>query len=319
MNRREFSKKVLAAGIGLAAIGRMNLSAQEGGSWDWQKREAFKTNFAPMLFDHFRASTKKDDAVDKLNFIYDRGFRCFEDNGMAGRPKEVQDAVAKRYHELGMRMGLFVAYSDFGVPLMTAHRFSYSDRKTDKAAVREFLKKTMEHAVEVSKRMGNKFCTVVPSRFDESLEEGIQFTNVVENLKFCADICEPSGLVMVLEPLNPKDHPDLWLKKAAQARAVCKAVNSPSCKILYDVYHQQRTEGDLINNIDSCWDEIGYFQVGDNPGRKEAGTGEINYKKIFAHLRQKGYTGFVGLEHGQSDNSKAGDEKFVQAYREVDA
>ena len=89
---------------------------------------------------------------------------------------------------------------------------------------------------------------------------------------------------MVLEPLNFRDHPGLFLKESPQAYEICKAVNSPSCKILFDIYHQQIQEGNLIPNIESCWDEIEYFQIGDNPGRMEPTTGEINYSNLVLML-----------------------------------
>jgi hydroxypyruvate isomerase len=83
---------------------------------------------------------------------------------------------------------------------------------------------------------------------------------------------------MVLEPLS--DTPDLFLRETAQTYMICKAVNSPSCKILFDIFHMQRNEGHLIPHIDWTWDEIAYFQIGDNPGRNEPTTGEINF--VFA-------------------------------------
>ena len=124
---------------------------------------------------------------------------------------------------------------------------------------------------------------------------------------------------MVLEPLNwHSNHGGLFLQYSDQAYAICKAVNSPSCKILFDIYHQQITEGNLIPNIDNCWDEIAYFQSGDNPGRKELTSGELNYKNVFRHLYQKGWDGVIGMEHGISIGGKAGEKRLIEAYREVD-
>ena len=141
---------------------------------------------------------------------------------------------------------------------------------------------------------------------------------MVDNLRYASEICERTGLIMVLEPLNIKNHPNLYLKRVPQAYAICRAVNSPCCKILDDLYHQQITEGNLIPNIDAAWSEIAYIQVGDVPGRKEPTTGEINYKKIFQHLWDKGYRGVIGMEHGQSDTTIEGDKKLIEAYRSVD-
>jgi hydroxypyruvate isomerase len=95
-------------------------------------------------------------------------------------------------------------------------------------------------------------------------------------------------------------------------------VNSPSCKILDDLYHQQISEGNLIPNMDMAWDEIAYLQIGDNPGRKEPTTGEINYKNVFKHVYEKGYTGVLGMEHGNSQPGADGERALIEAYREVD-
>ena len=120
---------------------------------------------------------------------------------------------------------------------------------------------------------------------------------------------------MVLEPLNPRDHPGLFLTKASQAYEICKAVDSPSCKILYDIYHQQITEGNLIPNIEASWDEIAYFQIGDNPGRKEPTTGEINYRNVFRYIHNKGYRDVLGMEHGNSMKGVEGEKAVIEAYQ----
>jgi hydroxypyruvate isomerase len=133
------------------------------------------------------------------------------------------------------------------------------------------------------------------------------------------DICEPAGLILVLEPLNPRDHPGLFLTKIPQAYQIVKAVNSQSCKILNDIYHQQITEGNLIPNIDIAWEEIAAYHIGDNPGRKEPTTGEINYKNIFKHLYEKGYKGVLCMEHGQSKPGKEGEQAVIDAYRACDS
>jgi hydroxypyruvate isomerase len=115
------------------------------------------------------------------------------------------------------------------------------------------------------------------------------------------------------------DTPELFLRYSDQTYAICKAMNSSACKILFDMYHMQRNEGNIIANIDKCWDEIGYFQIGDNPGRKEPGTGEMNYKNIFKHIYQKGYRGVMGMEHGNAGAGKEGELALIKAYREADS
>ena len=160
--------------------------------------------------------------------------------------------------------------------------------------------------------------TVVPGHLDLRQEIGYQTAHVVESLKQASAILEPHGLTMVLEPLNFYNHPGLFLTKAAQAYQICQAVDSPACKILFDIYHQQIQEGNLIPNIEKAWDEIAYFQIGDNPGRNEPTTGEINYKNVFRFIHEKGYDGILGMEHGNSKPGKEGEMAVVEAYRKVD-
>jgi hydroxypyruvate isomerase len=152
------------------------------------------------------------------------------------------------------------------------------------------------------------------------LEWNYQTANVIENLKYCADACAASGLIMVIEPLNNlMNHPGLFLTKIPQAYQICRAVNSPYCKIVNDLYHQQITEGNLIANIDAAWTEIAAFHIGDNPGRKEPGTGEINYRNVFKHIHGKGYDGVLCMEHGASlGKGKEAERAVINAYLACD-
>jgi hydroxypyruvate isomerase len=174
-------------------------------------------------------------------------------------------------------------------------------------------------SVEVAKRVNAKWMTVVPGRRDERRDMEYQTATVIDTLRKAAEILEPHGLVMVLEMLNTRiNHPGQFFTHTAQGFMIARAVNSPSCKLLYDMYHQQITEGNIIPNMNAAWSEIAYIQVGDNPGRNEPGTGEMNYRNIFAHLRSKGYQGIVGMEHGNSKRGREGERAVIDAYRSVD-
>ena len=270
-----------------------------------QNNNPFNLNYGPHqgLFEHHAGS----DVVDQIRFAYDQGFRSIEDNGFAARPLADQERIGSILAQLGMTMGVFVLdKGGNGANTLAAGNPSYVD----------IFLKGCRQAIELSKRSGGKFTTVVPGDYARQLPVAIQTANVITALRRGADLLESHGITMVLEPLS--DTPDLFLRTSTQAYLICKAVNSPSCKILYDVYHMQRNEGDLIANIDRCWDEIAYFQVGDNPGRNEPTTGEINYKNLLKHIYQKGYRGVVGMEHGKSTEGKTGEEKLIAAYREVD-
>jgi hydroxypyruvate isomerase len=245
------------------------------------------------------------DLVDQLKFAADHGFRAWEDNGMKSRPQEEQERIARTMSGLGMTMGVFVAN------MGTAWSATLSSGKQD---ARDRFVQECRETVEVAKRVGAKWVTVVPGTVQSSMPLGYQTANVIEALRRGSEVLEPHGLVMVLEPLNFRDHPNMFLTRTDQAFSVCRAVDSPSCKVLFDVYHQQITEGDLIPNIDAAWSEIAYVQVGDTPGRKEPTTGEVNFRNLFGHLRAKGFDGVVGMEHGKSQGGREGDLKVIQAY-----
>lgn len=265
----------------------------------------FKMKFAPH-FGMFQNSAGSD-LVDQLKFAADEGFHAWEDNGMAGRPVEDQERVAKAMSQLGMSMGVFVVDMDSAwTPSLTTGK---------QESVDKFLE-GCKKAVDVAKRVNATWMTVVPGLYAEKLEMGYQTANVVEALRRASAIFEPHGLVMVLEALNPwRDHPGLFLTKISQGYEICRAVNSPSCKLLMDLYHQQITEGNLIPNIDLGWSEIGYFQIGDNPGRNEPLTGEVNYRSVFGHIHGKGFGGIMGMEHGNSVAGIEGERKVIEAYR----
>lgn len=249
------------------------------------------------------------DPIAQLEFMADQGFRSFEDNEMTGRPVELQQRMAETMQRRDLQMGVFVA-----------HKIYWSEPNLasgDPSKRQEFLD-YIQKAVEVAKRVNAKWMTVVPGHVDLKLPMGYQTAHVVESLKQASAILEPHDLIMVLEPLNFRDHPGLFLTESPQAYEICKAVDSPSCKILFDIYHQQIQEGNLIPNMEHCWDEIAYFQIGDNPGRKEPTTGEINYKNIFKFIHQKKYSGILGMEHGNSQAGKEGEQAVIDAYREVD-
>ncbi len=306
MKRRSFIKSSFAASAALASGGLVHASASPNQVAKLEKNN-FKLKYAPHfgMFKH----NAGDDLLDQLQFMADAGFTAMEDNGMKGREISMQEKIASKMAKLGMEMGVFVAHTIYWKePSLT----SGNQEKLDL-----FLKEVKE-SVDVAKRVNAKWMTVVPGFVTLRKDMGYQTANVVNALRRASEILEPHDLTMVLEPLNFRDHPGLFLNKIAQGFEVCKAVNSPACKILDDLYHQQIHEGNLIPNIDLAWDEIGYFQVGDNPGRKEPTTGEINYPNVFKHIHEKGYTGIVGMEHGNSKPGKEGELAVIQAYASVD-
>lgn len=307
MQRRKFlGQSLLTAGASIftasaAFAGNKHTNYNNSNLGD----KPFNLNYG--IHDGMFKNTAGADFIDQIKYAYDMGFRAIEDNGMSGRPPEMQKKIGDALAKLGMAMGVFVLdKGGNGANTLAA----------GKPENIEVFLKGCRNAIEVSKRCGGKLTTVVPGDFERNLTMGIQTGNVIEALRKGADILAKENIVMVLEPLS--DTPNLFLRNSDQTYMICKAINNPSCKILFDMYHMQKNEGNIITNIDKAWDEISYFQIGDNPGRKEPTTGEMNYKNIFKHLHAKGYKGVLGMEHGNSLPGKEGEARLIAAYRESD-
>tara|TARA_R110002096_G_scaffold49108_6_gene129960 strand:- start:3161 stop:4087 length:927 start_codon:yes stop_codon:yes gene_type:complete len=306
MNRRLFVKKSATAasflGLGLSGVNALNSKEQKD-----EILSAFKLNYAPHL--NMFKNHAGENPIDQLNFMADEGFTAFEDNNMKKRPIETQNAMANTMIKRGLSMGVFVAHTIYWKePNLTSGNLEK----------REAFLNEIKDSIEVAKRVNAKWMTVVPGYIDLKQNMAYQTQHVIETLKQASAILEPHNLIMVLEPLNFRNHPGQFLSESPQAYQICKAVNSPSCKILFDIYHQQIQEGNLIPNIETCWDEIAYFQVGDNPGRKEPTTGEINFKNVFKFIHSKGFNGIIGMEHGNSMEGKTGERAVINAYKTSD-
>ena len=309
-SRRDFIKKATATGAAILAAPAV--FGIESGKKKQKVQDAvapFRLKYAPGL-GMFREHAGSN-PVDNIKFCNDMGFRAMFDNGLMGRPVEEQSKIADEINRLGMVLGPFVLYADFAVTSFVLN----------KAETREMLINKTKEGVECAKRTGAKWALMVPGRYDERLHRDIQTANVIDNLRYCCDIAEPAGMIIVLEPLNTlRDHPGLFLTGVPQAYSICRAVNRPSCKIVEDIYHQQITEGNLIPNIEAAWSEIAAFHCGDHPGRNEPTTGEINYKNVFKYIYGKKYDGVICMEHGISQRgSKEGEARVIQAYRECDS
>ncbi len=303
--RRKFITQSTLAIAGLGLSSRAPFQPKDSIS-----HHTFNLLYAPH-FGMFENSAGKD-LIDQINFMHDAGFRAIEDNGMMVRDISLQTKIGNALEKNGMKMGVFVVAFD-NWPLSTSLTSGNKDW-------REKFLKACRDAVTVAKRTNAKYMTVVPGNFDRSLPLGVQTAYVIESLRRAAEIFEPHGLTMVLEPLS--DTPDLFLRHSDQTYMVCKAVNSPSCKILFDMWHMQRNEGRMSHNMDLVWDEIAYFQIGDEPGRNEPTSGEINYNFLFNHIYNKAKASnrefILGMEHGNAKSGKEGEQELIKAYVESD-
>ncbi|MBC3784384.1 hydroxypyruvate isomerase family protein [Spirosoma utsteinense] len=310
MQRRSFVKSTFgAAGLGAAGLGESVAT-----NWHAQPnllaKNSFKLKYAPHI-GMFENSAGKD-PIDQLKFMADMGFTALEDNGMMGREPAMQEKMGKEMARLGITMGVFV---------LDKGGNSQNTLAAGKPEYVDIFLNGCRRAVETAKRVNAKWTTVVPGDFERNLPIGIQTGNVIDALRRGAEILEPAGIVMVLEPLS--DSPNLFLRTSDQTYEICRGVNSPSCKLLFDIYHMQKNEGHIIPHINWSWNEIAYFQIGDNPGRNEPTTGEINYKNIFKHVYQKAKAEkkefIFGMEHGKSMTGKEGELALIKAYVESDS
>lgn len=299
-------RAVLAAG----AVGAASSAMAMGGSKGSQGSNAarFSLGYAP----HEGSFASRGDLFEQIAYAADQGFTAWEDNEARSRPVADQEKMAKAFAQRGMKMGVFVA----SMPKWAQSRPLLGGNDD---AEREAFLADIRTSIEVAKRLNATRMTVVTGFLDQKVPLDIQTARVIDVMRKAGDIVAPHGIAMVMEPLNTRtNHPGVYMQTIAQGFAVARGVNSPAVKILADLYHEQIQSGNLIPALEMCWSEVGYIQFGDNPGRNEPGTGEINYASIVRWLRARRYDGVIGMEHGNSVKGRAGEDRLIAAYRKID-
>jgi hydroxypyruvate isomerase len=286
MNRRGFLKSAAAAGAVSVINPAVGAPAQR----------RFKLRYAPML----RWLSKEWSIEQRLAFIAEWGFDAAEDLNMSRLPLPEVEAYRKLLDKYGLDHG------DFGGGGASPQNENFAEELKKVIPYHEILR--------------NKTVLVTSGQFKEKEDRAKQVQFLIDQLRRGSDALAKTGLTIVLEPLNTIiNHPGMLVSRSDESWLIVKSVNRPNVKFLFDIYHQQITEGNLIRNIQNYFDGIGYFHIGDNPGRQEPGTGEINYRNVFKAIRDLGYTGILGMEHGLSGgDTKAGLEKCFKAYQEAD-
>lgn len=299
MDRRIFCK---ITGAALAAMATGVAPARS------QAANPFKAKFAPHLD---LLPTAPKGFVEQLQFAYDLGFRAWEENWLSRQPPEVQDEVAAFCKNKGMTLGVTVITGGHGVKFYDP----------DEEGVKKILA-DMHRGVELARRTGQTNMTMVPGPRDDSMPREKQLEKAVDLMKRCCDVVEEHGIILAQEPLSHGilGGPPL-LRSFADGHRLCTLVNRKSCKLLADFYHEAEIgNGDrLIENAEKAWDQVSYVQYGASPGRKEPGTGNLDYVAVTRWLREKGYDGVIGMEHDASQQGKAGLDALLTAYRRIDA
>ena len=175
----------------------------------------------------------------------------------------------------------------------------------------------MRASIALAKEHGIPTLIATTGKEIEGLNRSEQHQNIVKRLKAVAGEAEATGVTFVLEPLNIKvDHKGYYLDTSAEGFEIVGEVGSPAVKLLYDIYHQQITEGDLTRTLTANVERIGHVHLADHPGRGEPGTGEINCRNVVRALGEAGYAGYVGLEYRPSADSAESVKRTLALLRE---
>ena len=244
------------------------------------------------------------DPIDQIKFIANQGFSGIEDNFLKLRPVDVQEKIGKELAKHNLEMGCFVNNLIFDRPTFVSNS----------PEAREILLQQLQETIEVAKRVNGKYTTVLSGVLDPSLERDYQTANMVENIKYCAELAEKAGIILGLEAITGKWWQGTFVTTIPHAYLIVKAVNSPAVKLVFDTFQAQMETGNIIENIDRVWDEIALFQIADAPKRTEPSSGEMNYQAILKHIKSKGYDGLIEMEHSVSQPGKSGEEKVLEIY-----
>jgi hydroxypyruvate isomerase len=226
--------------------------------------------------------------LDRIRAAADQGFDAIE---FWNWDNKDMPAIQRTAKEAGIDIATFQSNRG-GTLINPAQRQAFLD------GIRESLAKARDMGVKnlflLTDELGED--RSVKFRFPElSFEQ--QRHSVREGLKALAPLAEEAGVTLMLEPLNIRvDHPGYHLHASADGLDLVRSVGSPNIRLLYDIYHMQVMEGNLIPTLTGNLDAIGHVHVADTPGRHQPGTGEINYAVILQKLRDTGYDGYVGLE-----------------------
>ncbi|MCZ8519235.1 TIM barrel protein [Paenibacillus caseinilyticus] len=184
-------------------------------------------------------------------------------------------------------------------------------------AKREDYLAGLQETIEACRILGCRSIITQTGSVREGVSREEQRAAMVETLKRCAGLLESTDIVLEVEPLNGLvDHPGHFLQASGESAEIIDRVGSSRVKLVFDVYHQQITEGNVIRNAAAHASRINHYHIADNPGRNQPGTGELNYVNILRAIRDTGFDGYVGLECGYTADT---DEALLQFKEEIAA
>jgi len=208
------------------------------------------------------------------------GFAAIEFWDYTDQSRNVKE-IAKLCKSLELQTVQFTGWQGPSLALMDNH---------------DVFTESMKRAVEVAHELDAPMFTVVGHQSVNGVSHEDSIENIKQALMNVAPILEDAEKMLILEPFNPVDHQGHFLNGSKDALTICRTIDSPSIKINWDLYHMQLTEGNLIDELKSGMDQVGYIQIADVPGRNQPGTGELNYRFIFKEIKKMKYEGYIGLE-----------------------
>jgi hydroxypyruvate isomerase len=296
LNRREFLGVGIACGVTL--VGAQGLC---------RRPRRFSRTYAPQLglfVDHAGS-----DPIDQIRFLADEGFGAVADSGLRGKSPKLQSRIGAELARRGLAFGPFVGLAHFGRPT-----FASGSVETR----RELLRETSV-AIDAARRVGGADLIVIAGKRMTHVPEAIQFRRAVDTLHFCADACARHGVRVLLEPtISGGDSSRMFLRSADQATELCRAVGSPACRVLVDVFDQAIAGHDVPELLRRSSDVLGAVQLADAPRRCEPGSGDVDFRQIFDALDAVGYDGLLGMEHGKCQPGREGERALIDAYVALD-
>jgi hydroxypyruvate isomerase len=248
------------------------------------------------------------DPVVQIEYAADQGFAGIEDNQLGSRDEAEQVRIGEALARHGLEMGCFVASVNPGNPSWVRY---------DESSVEE-IDQEIARALETAKRVNGRYLCVAPAA-DASIPHALQLATLVRHLSRLAGKCERAGAILCIEQTNQFGLPGMLLHHIADAHGVVKAVGSDAVKLLFDFYHVQTMDGNLLVNFTRCQDEIAIVQIADMPRRRELGTGEVHWTNVLRAVRDSGYRGLIEYEVVPSIPGIEGEQQALEALRQVDA
>ena len=236
--------------------------------------------------------------LQRIERIKDLGFDAFEFWSYQNREVYLIKDIIKK---TGLKLAAIIG-----------SKTELTDPEKNKEAICDIKK-----SINIAQQIGCENLIILTGQNKTEINPVIQKQNIIKILKKVSVNAENAGVTLILEPLNRYDHPGYFLNSSQEGFDIINKVNSLNLKLLFDIYHQQITEGNIINNILSNIDLIGHIHVADVPGRNEPGTGELNYINILKTIVENGYDKYVGLEFNPKDSSREAIGKFNNILKQI--